>query len=108
MNSPGHRENILNAHYREIGVGVVPGNPARTDGAGGTYATAFGTVEPAAAAAPVAKKAKKAKRRHGGRAGGRKARASRRAGAKARAAGKGRGRGGRRVKARGPVARIAV
>lgn len=69
MNSPGHRENILNAHYREIGVGVVPGNPARPDGAGGTYATAFGAVEqPAATAAPAAKKAKKAKRRHGSRA----------------------------------------
>jgi hypothetical protein len=110
MNSPGHRENILNAHYREIGVGVVPGNPARTDGAGGTYATAFGTIEqPAAApAAKKAAKAKKAKRRHGGRAGGKKARASRRAGAKARAAGKGRGKGGRRVKGRGPIARIAV
>jgi uncharacterized protein YkwD len=105
MNSPGHRANILNARYREIGVGVAPGNPARPDGTGGTYATAFGAIEsPAATAAPAAKKAKKAKRRHGGRAGAGKARASRRAGA----AGKGRGKGGRRVKGRGPVARIAV
>ena len=28
MNSPGHRENILNPEYREIGIGIVTGNPA--------------------------------------------------------------------------------
>jgi uncharacterized protein YkwD len=100
MNSPGHRANLLNAHYREVGVGIAPGNPARPDGAGGTYATAFGAVEPAAA--PPAKKAKKAKRR--ARAGAKRVRASRRAGA----GGKGRRKAGRRVKGRGPVARIAV
>jgi hypothetical protein len=107
MNSPGHRENLLNARYREIGVGVVPGNPARPDGAGGTYATAFGVVEQSTTAS-AARKTRKAKRRRGGRARAEQARASRRAGAPARAAGKGRGKGGRRVKARGPVARIAV
>jgi len=42
MNSPGHRANILNARFREIGVGVVVGAP-NGDGAGATYATEFGT-----------------------------------------------------------------
>ena len=28
MNSPGHRENILNPDYREIGIGVSAGNPS--------------------------------------------------------------------------------
>lgn len=45
MNSPGHRENILNAAYREIGIGIVTGNPSRADGAGATYATEFGAIE---------------------------------------------------------------
>ena len=29
MNSPGHRENILDPGFREIGIGIVPGNPAQ-------------------------------------------------------------------------------
>src|SRR5829696_2095000 len=76
MNSPGHRENILMPDYREIGIGVVVGNPAAPDGLGATYATEFGAieglddepaVEPApaadpAAAAPQAKKKKHRKR----------------------------------------------
>jgi len=45
MNSPGHRDNILNARYREIGIGVAGGNPKRGDGAGATYATEFGAVQ---------------------------------------------------------------
>lgn len=94
MNSPGHRENILNPSYREIGIGVVAGNPAHTDGTGATYATEFGVIEAAEAVAatprPAAKKAKKSKRR---------ARNARKA--KARAAHH-RGKGGkhRRAKAR--------
>lgn len=98
MNSPGHRENILNPAYREIGIGVATGNPARTDGAGATYATEFGVIESAVAVAPrqVAKKAKKAKRR------------VRKAQARAtRRAGKGSGKH-RRAKSRGPKARIAI
>jgi uncharacterized protein YkwD len=51
MNSPGHRDNILNPEFREIGIGIVTGNPARADGAGATYATDFGAIEDAA---PVA------------------------------------------------------
>ena len=101
MNSPGHRENILNPAYREIGIGVVAGNPARADGAGATYATEFGVIESAVAAAPraAAKKAKKLKRR----AHKAKAQASGRGG-------KGRGKGGkhRRAKSRGPKAHIAI
>lgn len=31
MNSPTHRENILNANYKEIGIGVVEGNLAGVD-----------------------------------------------------------------------------
>ena len=44
MASQGHRENILRAEYREIGFGVIAGNPRSTDGAGATYTTNFGAV----------------------------------------------------------------
>jgi len=27
MNSPGHRANILNSNYREVGIGIVNGGP---------------------------------------------------------------------------------
>ena len=43
MGSAGHRANILRAAYREIGLGVVAGNPASGSG-GATYATEFGAV----------------------------------------------------------------
>jgi len=42
MNSPGHRRNILNRRFREIGIGVVfhaPGNDAPV---AATYTTTFG------------------------------------------------------------------
>jgi uncharacterized protein YkwD len=43
MNSPPHRENLLAPEYREVGMGVVFGNPsAKTDG-GVTVTTDFGT-----------------------------------------------------------------
>jgi uncharacterized protein YkwD len=46
MNSPGHRRNILNPRFREIGIGIVPGVPVRDRGldgqAGATYTTDFG------------------------------------------------------------------
>ncbi len=35
MNSPGHRDNILNGALRDSGVGVAPGTPE--GGGGGTY-----------------------------------------------------------------------
>jgi uncharacterized protein YkwD len=45
MNSPPHRHNILDARFREIGIGVVVGAPRRGVAAlpAGTYATSFGT-----------------------------------------------------------------
>jgi uncharacterized protein YkwD len=99
MNSPGHRANILNPAYREIGVGVAAGNPASGNGAGATYATEFGVIEgPDAVAAtptrtgtkPRVKVRKSAKRK--------KARVSRRGG-------KG---DGKHRRARGPKARISI
>jgi uncharacterized protein YkwD len=43
MNSPGHRANILNGGFREIGIGVVYDAPVRGGGTpAGTYATDFG------------------------------------------------------------------
>jgi len=44
MASPGHRANILQRAYREIGFGVVAGNPDSDNGAGATYVTEFGVV----------------------------------------------------------------
>jgi uncharacterized protein YkwD len=41
MTSPGHRANILQPLFREIGIGIVRGTP-RTGDAGATYATEFG------------------------------------------------------------------
>jgi uncharacterized protein YkwD len=43
MNSPGHRANILNTSFREIGIGVAYDAPVRGGGSpAGTYATDFG------------------------------------------------------------------
>jgi uncharacterized protein YkwD len=43
MNSPGHRANILNASFGEIGIGVAYDAPVRGGGSpAGTYATDFG------------------------------------------------------------------
>ena len=43
MNSPGHRANILNASFREIGIGVAYDAPVPHGGhPAGTYATDFG------------------------------------------------------------------
>ena len=44
MNSPGHRANILNPRFRQIGIGIALGNPAGADGGGATYASAFGAI----------------------------------------------------------------
>jgi uncharacterized protein YkwD len=43
MHSPGHRANILNRRFREIGIGVVPGAPVPGTENAATYATSFGT-----------------------------------------------------------------
>jgi uncharacterized protein YkwD len=46
MNSPEHRENILNGEYRETGVGVAAAAPAYFAGgqAGATYTQDFGVI----------------------------------------------------------------
>ena len=43
MNSPGHRANILNGAYRDVGVGVTTGIPVAGGGVGATYVNEFGT-----------------------------------------------------------------
>ena len=43
MASPGHRANILNRQYREIGIAVTLGVPVSRGGNGATYGTEFGT-----------------------------------------------------------------
>jgi uncharacterized protein YkwD len=46
MRSQGHRDNILNANFEEVGVGIVPGSPrGGLLDAGATYATEFGFRE---------------------------------------------------------------
>jgi uncharacterized protein YkwD len=45
MNSSGHRANILQPDYREVGISVLAGNPASRNGAGATFVTEFGVVE---------------------------------------------------------------
>jgi uncharacterized protein YkwD len=49
MASPGHRANILDAHYRETGIGISSHPPASlADGqTGGIYTQDFGTIVPA-------------------------------------------------------------
>jgi uncharacterized protein YkwD len=42
MNSSGHRANILNPAFRDVGVGVEPGIPGNPHSKGGTYTTDFG------------------------------------------------------------------
>ena len=53
MASPGHRANILERSWRELGVGVAIGNPVSGSGGGGaTYAVEFGQRTAHAAARP--------------------------------------------------------
>lgn len=42
MDSPGHRRNMLDPRYREIGIGVVARGPVRTELPAATYTTTFG------------------------------------------------------------------
>jgi uncharacterized protein YkwD len=42
MNSPGHRANILNRSFREIGIGIALDVPIPGNDAGATYTTDFG------------------------------------------------------------------
>jgi uncharacterized protein YkwD len=50
MHSPGHRANILNGDFQEIGVGIVNGTPVGTGPNSATYTTDFGAREMPAAA----------------------------------------------------------
>jgi uncharacterized protein YkwD len=45
MHSPGHRANILNGAFRQVGIGIAPGAPVRVSAASraATYATDFGS-----------------------------------------------------------------
>ena len=43
MDSPGHRANILDGRFRDIGIGVVYGVPVAGGGQGATYVNEFGT-----------------------------------------------------------------
>ena len=43
MKSPGHRANILNGKFHEIGIGIVRGAPQPGVDRAATYATEFGT-----------------------------------------------------------------
>ena len=45
MNSAGHRANILQPAYREVGFGVLAGNPASRDSGGATFVTEFGFID---------------------------------------------------------------
>jgi uncharacterized protein YkwD len=42
MKSPGHRANILNGSFRDLGVGFTPGTPGNAGANGGLYTTDFG------------------------------------------------------------------
>ncbi len=42
MRSSGHRENVLNARFRDVGIGVAAGAPAKVGGPAGTYTADFG------------------------------------------------------------------
>lgn len=42
MHSPGHRANLLDPHYRQLGVGFTHGLPGKKRAGGGTFTTVFG------------------------------------------------------------------
>jgi len=42
MHSPGHRRNIVDRSFRDIGVGFVHGTPSNPRTNGGIYTTDFG------------------------------------------------------------------
>ena len=62
MNSPPHRENLLRARFREIGIAAVAGTPeSRSDASGVTVSSEYGYRSGAKKRHP---KARKARRRH--------------------------------------------
>ncbi|MDP9401440.1 MAG: CAP domain-containing protein, partial [Actinomycetota bacterium] len=42
MRSPGHRRNVLDRRFREVGLGIAAGVAGTAAGAGATYASQFG------------------------------------------------------------------
>ncbi len=90
MKSQGHRENILRSSYKEIGLGIVAGNPRSRSGSGATFTTEFGAVSTPGsgrASSTKARKARVSKARRARASRARKARASKaRASFKARIA----------------------
>jgi uncharacterized protein YkwD len=104
MGSPGHRANILQRAYREIGFGVIAGNPSSRSGGGATYVTEFGVV--ARPSQPSSSPSERASTRSS--ASGRRSAARRRARARARARAR-RARSVRRARAaRRARARLAL
>lgn len=78
MRSSGHRENILRDRYRELGQGIVLGNPRSADGAGATYAMTFGAIEErgsGSASRPVSDERRSRSRGSRSRKAGRRAKA---------------------------------
>jgi uncharacterized protein YkwD len=64
MHSPGHRANILNGSFTQIGIGVATGAPVAGVGDAGTYATDFTSGGASSAAKrPAARCASKARAR---------------------------------------------
>jgi uncharacterized protein YkwD len=53
MNSPGHRHNILEPEFTEVGIGIVPGTPGDPTW-GATYTTDFGNTRGDTTSAAVA------------------------------------------------------
>jgi uncharacterized protein YkwD len=75
MHSPGHRANILKPQYRQIGFGVIAGNPNAKNGSGATYVTEFGVVAHPSSALTASNRRHAASRRHKARLRARRARA---------------------------------
>ena len=98
MNSAGHRANILQPAYREIGFGVLAGNPSSRSNGGATFVTEFGFIDRATrvssggSRSTSARRAAKARERRASarktraRSRARRARARRARAARARAA----------------------
>lgn len=63
MKSSGHRDNILRTDYKEIGFGIVAGNPRSRSGSGATFTTTFGGVTGAKKVRRGAKSSSKASKR---------------------------------------------
>ena len=53
LHSPGHRENLLNADYRELGIGYLPARVFQGYGGATLWAQEFGTAERGAATVVV-------------------------------------------------------